>query len=630
MAVVKMESLPEGAKIIKKKKNNVIKMDALPEGAKIVNKKDEGVGALDLLNLFDIVDAPIREGTIEAMKGPATGVGNVGEFIRGLGKHAGRYFTEGPIGAIKSTPSFSEITGDPISGTAMDIALAPTTYTGAGGLLKVLGKGAAGKAVKKGLSLPGKIPAVRKTGQKAMAQKLYQTVPKSAPEAQDIASIAETAYSHDDIVRLVNNPKELVELLDGSPTVETLKDVTTGTVAKKTVGRKGGLINQKVEAVNELLKGIQKGGAAFPGSIVKKDLLEKVVGELKIAGGGTGLKVPAQKKINKVINQIVKNEKSYNLTELNNMKRAINKVLSSKDFVLDSKSAENVDILKALLKGLDDQVSAAIEVNLHNRGFGAKEMAEAVAAYQTKNKEINNLIKLKAVMKNPAFEQMGEATKVDTVMAGLAGATTGGVLGGVVGQGGVGAAVGGGLGAYAASRGAFQSAQKALPGLKARTMKGIESGGLLDRFLPPASKVLPDEQQGRSPQSVIIEGLRAAKKPNIPDMIVNTKLPRSSEEIMGNTDFFLMKVAQEVPDAYDMVKNTMDNDPDALPEILPGLVEMAPHLFARDKYNRVDGKILSTEDQQRARKDTMKNDEFSLVEKMEIINRLNKTGEFDQ
>ena len=163
MAVVKMESLPEGAKIIKNKKNNVIKMDALPEGAKIVNKKDEGVGALDLLNLFDIVDAPIREGTIEAMKGPATGVGNVGEFIRGLGKHAGRYFTEGPIGAIKSTPSFSEITGDPISGTAMDIALAPTTYTGAGGLLKVLGKGAAGKAVKKGLSLPGKIPAVRKT-----------------------------------------------------------------------------------------------------------------------------------------------------------------------------------------------------------------------------------------------------------------------------------------------------------------------------------------------------------------------------------------------------------------------------------------------------------------------------------
>ena len=628
MATIALDSLPEGVEVIKKK---TIALDALPEGVDVV-KKDKGVGVLDLLNLFDIIDAPIREGHIEAIKGPATGVGNIGEFIRGLGKHAGRYFTEGgPIGAIKGTPSYSEVTGDPITGTAMDIALAPTTYTGAGGFLKALGKGAAGKAVRKGMALPGKLPIVKKTGEKALAQKLYQTVPKGAPQAADVIPMAKTAYSHDEIVKLVNNPKELLELLDGKATTDTIQDAMAGRTAYVRGKKPHGLINSKVEGVNQALTKIEgKAGSSFVAATSLKELLrEKTLAVLKEKGGGTNLKVPKTKKIDDIINKVVDKKKKYKLKDLVNIKRAINKNLSSKDFALDSKSMENVELLKGVLRGLDENIEGLIEVNLYRRGLGKEELVKQVNTYRAKNREITNLIKLKAVLKNPAFEQMGEATKVDTVMAGLAGAAAGGVAGSAVGSGAMGAALGGGLGAYAASRGAFEASQKALPGLKAKSMKAIESGALADRLLPIGSKVLPDEPQGRSPQSIIIEGLKAGKKPNIPDMLVNTKLSRSSDEIMENTDFLLMKVAQELPDAFDMVKNTMENDPEALPEILPGLVQMAPHLFVRDQYNRVDGKILSMEDQQRARKDTMTNDELSLVEKVAIINQLNKTGEFN-
>lgn len=125
-----------------------------------------------------------------------------------------------------------------------------------------------------------------------------------------------------------------------------------------------------------------------------------------------------------------------------------------------------------------------------------------------------------------------------------------------------------------------------------------------------------ERDEGRSPQS-------------IPEELVRTPLPRSSEEIIANKDFILAKVAQQAPEMFDAIRDTIERDPQAISEVLPALVMAAPHLFERDPYNRIDGKIVDPKMREKATQDTMGDDDLSYLEKTLIINKLNKTGIFD-
>ena len=129
-------------------------------------------------------------------------------------------------------------------------------------------------------------------------------------------------------------------------------------------------------------------------------------------------------------------------------------------------------------------------------------------------------------------------------------------------------------------------------------------------------KLLERPTEGRKPQS-------------LPDMLLDTPIKRETSEFTNNKDFVKMKIAQQAPDLLDPITVGMDGDPRLLTDILPALTVMMPSLFEYDKYNRFDGMIKDPQMKGVATKDTMDREDLSNTEKIMIINRLNKTGEFD-
>lgn len=147
---------------------------------------------------------------------------------------------------------------------------------------------------------------------------------------------------------------------------------------------------------------------------------------------------------------------------------------------------------------------------------------------------------------------------------------------------------------------------------------------LLEGVQRPVKTILPrmlmrdDKQTGRSPQST-----------NIPTELVRMPIPRTTEEVIANKDAILLKVAQQAPESYDQFVELFEHNEDSIQDVLPVLSQMVPHLFSKDKYNRIDGIILDPAKKEMARQDLMKNDGLSNTEKMLMMNKLNKTGEFD-
>lgn len=124
--------------------------------------------------------------------------------------------------------------------------------------------------------------------------------------------------------------------------------------------------------------------------------------------------------------------------------------------------------------------------------------------------------------------------------------------------------------------------------------------------------------QGRSPQSV----------PNIPEMLLKVKIPRTSEGVLKNKEVVLAKVAQQDPTFYPILKEFIEERPDELGDLLPKLIATTPAAFERDPYNRVDNKVMDQASKLKAINDTMRRNDMTNTEKISIIDNLNSTGEF--
>jgi hypothetical protein len=118
--------------------------------------------------------------------------------------------------------------------------------------------------------------------------------------------------------------------------------------------------------------------------------------------------------------------------------------------------------------------------------------------------------------------------------------------------------------------------------------------------------------------------------PNIPEELIRTPLPRTTDGLMKNKKFVLAKVAQMAPEMFEAVQDTYDRDPEMLSEIAPVLAQKMPHFFERDKYNRFDGRIMNEADKQKAIKDTLLRKDIGSIEQAKIITKLNKEGLYDQ
>ena len=176
-----------------------------------------------------------------------------------------------------------------------------------------------------------------------------------------------------------------------------------------------------------------------------------------------------------------------------------------------------------------------------------------------------------------------------------------------------GASVGGLL--YRAERGmeSFLDVSRPYRSKAGRMYEGIPEGGR--DYLEGVGGLAPARAMNREPQS-------------IPEELIRTKFPRTTEAILENKDTLLAKIAQQAPDMFDAVQEVFEHSPEDIPDIMPALIQMAGFLFKKDKYNRFDGVILDPQLKELARKDVMKHDNLSNVEKIEILDKLNKTGEY--
>lgn len=129
----------------------------------------------------------------------------------------------------------------------------------------------------------------------------------------------------------------------------------------------------------------------------------------------------------------------------------------------------------------------------------------------------------------------------------------------------------------------------------------------------------PMNNKGRMPQSI----------QNIPEELIRTPLPRTTQGLMKNKPFVLAKVAQMMPEMFEAVKDVYDHNPENLGELAQVIAMKMPHVFEKDKYNRFDGRILSEVDKQKAIKDTLLNNRLSSIDQAKIITKLNKEGLYD-
>jgi len=159
-------------------------------------------------------------------------------------------------------------------------------------------------------------------------------------------------------------------------------------------------------------------------------------------------------------------------------------------------------------------------------------------------------------------------------------------------------------------------------GLRGFAREGLN---LSDEYLRPyASKIN---------QSGINKGvayMNAARNP-LAITLASFEIPRESSAIVNNKDAVLAKLAQEVKTPQEehyfiMFKDVLENQPYRIKEMLPAMVMYFPHLFAQDKYNRIDWKVDPSM-LQKAQQDLKLNKDLSPSDKALKMDDLINKGE---
>jgi hypothetical protein len=338
--------------------------------------------------------------------------------------------------------------------------------------------------------------------------------------------------------------------------------------------------------------------------------------------------------VQKGMKSVIKKEPvSVGVTDLMEIRSYIGKQLDSKDFLIDKELSKQKEIYEQLYHGLKDEIRenlAPFDVKI------GKHTLPASSYYEAQSDRMRRLIQAKNILEaTPRAERLKPdfAAKILAVTtAGTAGIAAKGIdyysqalgLGESVASN-VGLGALGAFGTLGAMRTASRSSPELMTGLARKGRQGL---GILEQnpeVVVPFSReglkqMRDDNQRGRMPQSV----------PNIPEELIRTPLPRSTQSLMEKKSFVLAKVAQMMPEMYEAVSDTYKHEPERLGEIAQVLSMKAPHLFERDKYNRYDGRILSEKDKAQAIKDTLLRKDISSVQQSKIITRLNQTGEFGE
>lgn len=321
---------------------------------------------------------------------------------------------------------------------------------------------------------------------------------------------------------------------------------------------------------------------------------------------------------------------NYTLREMLDLRRNLNKKVNSGDFITGPENlAMDTKIMRAGIDVLDDAIKLRLKGVPYQVG-GVTDDAGKI--YSVNNARLHNLIQVKEIIKKTPLKELQKVSRGEKVLEmlvwGAAGSAAGPWLG--IGQG-----IGFGAGAlWAGARETGKGVGKMYLPFRSRAAlsaaKGLEAAPTAAKGLFPAAvgarEMIQEDDMGRSPQS--LESPEWVQQvDDVAEQLMLTPIPRSSDAILQNKDFFLAKVAQQMPAAYDAIKYVVDKQPEKIKEIMPTLVHGMPQFFESDKYQRVDG-IVPVPLRQMAEKDLWQRDDLSLEEKTETNHKLNQTGEY--
>jgi len=227
-----------------------------------------------------------------------------------------------------------------------------------------------------------------------------------------------------------------------------------------------------------------------------------------------------------------------------------------------------------------------------------------VAELVKKNSDLSDLLHLKDITSKARLKSLSKLSLPEMAV--------GAVAGGAIGQA-VGHPIAGAL-TYPAVRAAGRIGETSIPSYLARPQMAVsEMAGRLSKN-PQASQN--------------IASFAAGSKASLPSQLINYQIPRNSKEILANKDMVIAKIAQmsNNPDMVQSFTNVLYDHPDLLNQALPALVVQFPTMFDRDKYDRIDNKILDPMMKQKALKDLQNDLTIGVREKAARAKMLNETG----
>lgn len=386
----------------------------------------------------------------------------------------------------------------------------------------------------------------------------------------------------------------------------------------------GGLIGETSRTIDSNIKAIRETASRIDLNKLIDQLVERKRNSMMSVMGETE-NLPELKKYEDFLRRTIgKTNKPVNIYEAHKIKKLMGSKVKSEKFLaraderLLMEDSARMDVVRELKKSIED-AAIGTDVYILDKATGEKVLMDGGNFIKSQNQKNQYLIEIGRALEGKSMEEIKKQGLGQLVASAVGGAMGGGIIGAMAGMPPLYWALAG-SGVLGGQR-AGQMVSRAYPGMMARNYSRMEK---IPEAMRQGAQALPLMNENLTPMDP------ATREPqSLPEQLVRTPIPRDVDWIVANKDFVLAKVAQMYPDAYDTVNDMISHEPEKLEQAFPALIEMAPEMFEFDKYNRVNGKITSPMDRARAEEDTMRRDDLSNTEKINIINRLNRTGEFD-
>ena len=566
--------------------------------------------------------APIRKG-IGAALDPNSDKGVLESVIGQIGEPT----SEAPTGKelaqkmgvsddviIKDFPVIGDITKSGLLGFGIEMVADPLTMaSGAAKAVKF-----AAKPFKVALKSKAAKNAFQAIARESSVGKVAGILNKRPQEITAMSVIQE------DLVKNLNKPKELLNKIKGRETAKW-KSIGMGDRIVGESARKGGKISEISKDTEAIINSIKnKVPTTSVNGLISDISNQDVIGRLQRTRTDLPFNTKDIEKYEKILKEVLKPigeghglENQVSISDLQKMKKNLGKSLNSAVFYApaDKDIALRKEVMKAAYFNLQRRIESLTEgIPISYQG----KTIDAASLIKANNQSVNTLIDVANLLEVVGAKELKNPTVLEKTLDGISSMLAGGAVYATTGSpyAGISAA-----GAWHLGK-SSKDITRGIPAALAKTQAALAS--------PIGVNALDKASLLTSPARVNMNNDRISRGPqSIPEALIETRIPRSSDAILQNKNVILAKVAQEMPQIFDHVVELIENRPEDMEEIVPLLTKMAPSMFEQDKYGRFNGKITDPNNAQRAIKDTLKRDDLSNTQKIEAINKLNKTGEFD-